>query len=274
MPKVLTPKQVSDFEQDGYLSPLPVLSPSEVEYYRERCLDLERRIGTEEIIWRRMLHVYFEWAYRLAVHPAMLDAVEDLIGPDIGVLSTIVFAKPPDGTKYVSWHQDGRPMLRKGGPMRSLTAWIALSESHEENGCLRVIPGSHRNGYHEHGSKADSANMLRRGEYLAPDFDESRAIPLVLQPGQMSLHHVDTVHGSRPNRGNAPRIGFTIRLAAAEVEIARELLPRVAARGTPRTDLYKIFTGTPHAEMERGMEALTHDINAMLATEATTGIRY
>jgi ectoine hydroxylase-related dioxygenase (phytanoyl-CoA dioxygenase family) len=274
MPKTLTAQQAGDFERNGFTSPITVLSAPEVEFYAAQCAELERRIGTGGIIWRRMLHVHFEWAYRLAVHPAVLDAVEDLLGPDIMVLSTILFAKPPDRTQYVSWHQDGRPMIRTGAALRALTAWIAMSDSHEENGCLRIIPGTHRDGYRPHASRADSANMLRGGEHLALDVDESQAVPVVLRPGQMSLHHVDAVHGSRPNRGGAPRLGFTIRFAAAEVELSREQFPRVAARGTPRSDLYSVFTGTPPADMRSGMESLTAAIEGMLAREASTGLRF
>jgi ectoine hydroxylase-related dioxygenase (phytanoyl-CoA dioxygenase family) len=274
MLKLLKAKQVDDFERDGFTSPVTVLSRAETQYYRNQCLEFERGLPDSDIIWRRMLHIHFEWAYRLASHPAVLDAVEDLLGPDIMVLSTILFSKPPDQTHYVSWHQDGRPMVRKGVPMKSLTAWIAMSESDEQNGCLRVIPGTHKNGYHRHAAVADSANMLRRGEYIDLAIEESQAMSLVLRPGQMSLHHVDTVHGSEPNRSGEPRIGFTIRFAAAEVEIARELDPRACVRGNPRTDLYSVFTGTPHADMSGGLESLKASVNRMLAQEKSMGIRY
>lgn len=272
--KTLTPRQVEDFGRDGFISSVAVLSSPEIEYYRDRTFEFERRVNDPGIIWRRMLHIHFEWAYRLAAHPAVLDAVEDLLGPDIVVLSTILFSKPPDQTRYVSWHQDGRPMIRKGGFMKSLTAWIALTESNEENGCLRVVPGTHKDGYHPHVSAGDSANMLRGGEQVDLALDETQAIPLILRPGQMSLHHVDTVHGSEPNRSGTPRVGFTIRFASAEVEVVRELEPRAGVRGNPRTDLYRVFEGHPHADMARGLESLKASIGGMLAREEATGIRY
>src|SRR5947209_2281900 len=100
------------FAEQGFVSPIPVLSPDEVAYYRGQCLAFEAGVDNGGIIWRRMLHVHFDWAFRLASHPAVLNAVEELLGPDIVVLSTILFSKPPDQTQYVSWHQDGRPMIR------------------------------------------------------------------------------------------------------------------------------------------------------------------
>jgi ectoine hydroxylase-related dioxygenase (phytanoyl-CoA dioxygenase family) len=116
--------------------------------------------------------------------------------------------------------------------------------------------------------------MLRRGESIDLTFDESRAVPLVLHPGQMSLHHVDTIHGSEPNRSGEPRVGFTIRFAHADVEVERLLNPRAAVRGRPRADLYEVFTGTPHADMEAGLASLRASLDAMLEREYTTGIRY
>jgi ectoine hydroxylase-related dioxygenase (phytanoyl-CoA dioxygenase family) len=151
----------------------------------------------------------YEWAFRLASHPAVLDAVESLIGPEILIDGNLVFYKPPHDASYASWHQDS---VYSGWHLTpSVSAWIALTASDPANGCMRVIPGSHKQGLLEHDNVQDPHMLNRRGERLRMDVDETQAIDLVLRPGEMSLHHTNIVHGSNPNTSDGPRIGFIVR---------------------------------------------------------------
>jgi len=153
-------------------------------------------------------HLFFRWAYDLATHPGVLDILEDLLGPDLFVHSTRIFYKHAHDPSYVSWHQDGRYSSLNSKPAPS--AWIALSESTTENGCLRVVPGSHRSGVHPHVETFAADNLLNHGEEISVEVDEPKVRNFVLEPGEMSLHHVNLVHGSNPNHSDCSRIGFNI----------------------------------------------------------------
>jgi ectoine hydroxylase-related dioxygenase (phytanoyl-CoA dioxygenase family) len=217
--RALTPHQVSQYAEEGFTFPVQVLSGQEVESWRAAMSQTGELLRPEErpLLWTN-LHLSFRWAYDLATHPRVLDAVEDLLGPEIVVYSTLIFAKMGGEPNYVSWHQDGQFLARDAQPVRALTAWIALSPSTVENGCLRVVPASYRAGRLPQVNTYAPGNMLLRGETVQADFDESLPRDVVLAPGEMSLHHVDTIHGSNPNRSRESRIGFTIRFLQAEVK--------------------------------------------------------
>jgi non-heme Fe2+,alpha-ketoglutarate-dependent halogenase len=193
------------YEHDGIVFPIRVLSEAEVARFRG---ELEKVAGESP---RRMdqLHLSYPWAYELASHPAVLDAVESVIGPEILIEGNLVFYKPPRDAGYASWHQDS---VYSGWHLTpSVSAWIALTVSEPANGCMRVVPGSHKQGLLEHDTVQDPNLLNKRGERLRMDVDESQAVDVVLKPGEMSLHHTNIVHGSNPNTSDGPRIGFIVR---------------------------------------------------------------
>ncbi|MEM7294178.1 MAG: phytanoyl-CoA dioxygenase family protein, partial [Pseudomonadota bacterium] len=136
------------------------------------------------------------------------DAVQDLIGDNIGLWGSVLFIKEPESRGYVSWHQDATYMGIE--PHNFVTAWIALTPSNLTNGCMSMIPGSHRDAIRKHEDTFDENNILTRGQAVQ-DVDESTAVDLILRPGQMSLHHCRTVHGSRPNTSEDRRIGYVLQ---------------------------------------------------------------
>lgn len=146
--------------------------------------------------------------FDFAVDPEMLDVAEQLIGPDIALWATAVFGKPAGLGREVPWHQDGRYWPIR--PRATVTFWIALDASTPENGCMRVIPGSHRAGLLTHAA-SDADDLVLNTFVSDPRFDVSGARDVALEPGQVSLHHVDIAHGSRPNRSSRRRAGMTIR---------------------------------------------------------------
>ena len=193
------------YQRDGIAFPIPVLSADEVAEFRE-ALETLRAQQPKRL---DNLHVQYPWAYRLVSHPAVLDAVEGVLGPDILVDGNLVFYKPPHDTKYASWHQDS---VYSGWHLTpSVSAWIALTTSERANGCMRVVPGTHKQGLLEHDTIRDPNLLNRRGERLRMDVDEAQAVDVVLRPGEMSLHHTNIVHGSNPNTSDGPRIGFIVR---------------------------------------------------------------
>ena len=136
------------------------------------------------------------------------DAMEDLMGPDLALWSTVLFIKESRSNQYVSWHQDASYMGLD--PHDFATPWLALTPSNNFNGCMSMIPGSHIDEIHQHQDTFDDDNILTRGQVIK-DVDESSAVDLILRPGQMSIHHARTVHGSRPNQSKDRRIGIAMQ---------------------------------------------------------------
>ena len=212
----LATTSVEQYEREGILFPIRVLSDGDVARYRD-ALESVAASCRGEGNRRRFdnLHLFFPWAYQLATNEALLDAVESVIGPELVVDGTLVFYKPPRDTSYASWHQDS---VYSGWHLTpSISAWIALTPSERSNGCMRVIPGSHRNGLLDHDNVIGDPDLLnRRGERLRMDVDESEAVDVTLQPGEMSLHHTNVVHGSNPNGSSGPRVGFIVRFVTCQ----------------------------------------------------------
>lgn len=228
---MLSAEQIERYRREGFLCPVPVLAADEVRRCRKGFAELEAELGPVKRLDSG--HRFFGWAYDLATHPRVVDAVEALLGPDLLVGGTLIFAKYPDDPGFVSWHQDS---VYSGWHLSPTTsAWIALSPSTPENGCMRVIPGSHRNGLLEHSELRREGNMLRRGEEIEVEVDESLAHDLVLQPGEMSLHESNIIHGSKPNLSAVQRIGFIVRFVTpAYRQPSRGPLLRVRGDGDCR----------------------------------------
>ena len=210
MPKMLTAEQIEQFHRDGYVSPIRVMSAEDAARLRARLEEHEARAGGPLAGgMRHKSHLLFTWLADLVRLPPVLDAVEDLYGPDLFVWTTNFFIKERTAPAYVSWHQDStywgldRPDV--------VTAWIAFTKADDSNGAMRVIPGSHKIDQIPHRDTFEKHNLLTRGQEIAVDVDESQAVTLNLEPGEMSLHHVRLVHGSPPNLSNDRRIGFAVR---------------------------------------------------------------
>lgn len=182
----------------------------------------------------------------------MLDAVEGLIGPDLLVHTTSLFCKQPRDPAFVSWHQDAHNW-RLDEP-RLVTAWVALTESNDANGCMRVVPGSHLSQL-EHEARPHEDNMLATGLSVAGEVDESEAVDFVLAPGQASLHHADLVHGSGGNRSDGKRIGFAIRYVSPSVTQERPHHAVVLARGEDRHGHYELLETPPSDDFEQALAA-------------------
>jgi ectoine hydroxylase-related dioxygenase (phytanoyl-CoA dioxygenase family) len=213
--KRLSPSAIEQYERDGYFFPVRVLSSEEAREYRGELERVERDLGGPlRGTYRIKPHLLFTWLADLVRHPSVLDAVEDVIGPDILCWNTSFFTKEADSPGYVSWHQDATYWGLSEPTV--VTAWIAFTESTPANGNMRVVPGSHR-GAVAHVDTFHPDNLLSRGQELAVAVDEADAADIVLQPGEMSLHHVLIVHGSGANRSGDRRIGCAIRYIPTHV---------------------------------------------------------
>jgi ectoine hydroxylase-related dioxygenase (phytanoyl-CoA dioxygenase family) len=213
--KSLSPAAVSHYNDRGYYAPVRVLSPAEASAMRGKLEAHERAHGPLKGPMRHKSHLLFTWLDDLIRHPAILDAVEDVIGPNILCWSSSFFIKEPRDPGFVSWHQDSTYWGLD--PADIITAWVALSESSAENGAMRVIPDSQKLEQIPHRDTFAADNLLTRGQEIAVEVDEAKAVMLALLPGEMSIHHVRLIHGSEPNPSGKRRIGFAIRYLPTHV---------------------------------------------------------
>ena len=216
MSKRLSPAQVAAYERDGFVCPVPVLSAAEAQAARAELEAWEAARGAPiDFPEKSKSYLLFDWADQLAHHPCILDAVEDLIGPDILVYHSTLFLKEAHSAAFVRWHQDSTYFYL--APHLHVTAWVALSDASEAAGCMRALPGSHRWGSIAHDDKPEPMNMIRRGQGISERFDAETGSALPLRAGEMSLHHTDLVHASGANETNDRRIGLAISYIPARV---------------------------------------------------------
>jgi chlorinating enzyme len=206
MAKTLTDLQVDHFRSQGWLAPLRAIDAAQAADSAARISAYEATMGESA---NRSLkikgHLAMPWLVELGRNPAILDALEDLIGPDIMLLGSSIFSKGGNDRAYVSWHQDSAYFGLD--PHEEITAWLAFTQTTVENGALQVLPGTHLGPDLVHAETYAPDNMLARGQALKID-DECSAVTIELKAGEFSLHHERTAHGSKPNRSAAPRIGF------------------------------------------------------------------
>ena len=210
------------YAENGYLCPIRVFSGTETAEFRRQFDDytdqnrdlLGKMIPRERRAVYGLTHLMLPWVYQMASHPRVLDAVEGAIGPNILVWGSDWFVKFAHDPAFISWHQDGAYWGLN--PPKVTTAWIALSPSTLENGCMQVMPGTQKMQLPQRETYALD-NALSRGQEIALEVDESKAVALTLDAGEMSLHHIGIAHGSKANSSDQPRIGIAVRYIAPEV---------------------------------------------------------
>lgn len=216
MPKCLTDAQIDQWQRNGAVWPIDLLTPEEAAGFARRFEALETSLGAEaQSRFRIKAHLPFPWLWDLITLPRLADAVEDLIGPDIVCWGSSFFTKKARDPRFISWHQDSTYYGLE--PPESITAWVAFTRADSQSGCMKILPGTHTGpAILPHEETFDQNNLLSRGQTIR-DIDPSTAVEMPLEPGQMSIHHNKTVHSSEPNRADWPRVGFAIHLAAASV---------------------------------------------------------
>ena len=215
MTKLLEPDAVTAYRRDGIHFPLRVLPESEAASLLARLEAIEAAHGGRlPARMNQKPHLLFSWLHALVRHPRILDAVEDVLGPDLLCWSAQFFAKNGGDPGYVSWHQDGTYWGLSSPEV--VTAWVALTPSTVESGCMRVVPGT-QHAQFAHKDTFAETNLLSRGQEVQVDVNAADAVDVVLAAGEMSLHHVLIVHGSAPNRAAHRRVGFAIRYVSANV---------------------------------------------------------
>lgn len=224
MPRLLSDEQVANYARDGFVFPVDVLTPDEVRAWRGELQAWEAAQGQPiDFPEKSKSYLLFNWADQLVHHPKVLDAVQDLIGPDILVYHSTLFLKEAHTDAYVRWHQDSPYFYLD--PHEHVTAWVALSDASIEAGCMRVLPGSHHWGAFEHDDQPAPGNMIRRGQGISGRFDHETGHFMPVLAGQMSLHHTDLVHASGANNSGDRRLGFAISYIPAHVRSTGHVKP-------------------------------------------------
>ena len=252
--KALTEAAVRQYQNLGYYSPVPVMDPAEAHALRDRLEAFEANAGRLTGKLRHKPHLLFTWLSDLIHHPRILDAVEDVIGPDILCWGTSFFIKEPRTRSFVSWHQDSTYWGLD--PADVITAWVAFSDSNAENGAMRVIPGSHMIDQVPHRDTFSPENLLSRGQEVMVDVDDRQAVMMPLRAGEMSLHHVRLIHGSDPNPSDTRRVGFAIRYIPTHVrQIAGAHDAATLVRGVDR---FGHFAAEERPDADMSESALAH----------------
>jgi Phytanoyl-CoA dioxygenase (PhyH) len=208
MTKVLSYEQIARYRNDGCLAPVRMLDPDEAAQARRAVEEMERAMGGSlRGLVRTKMYLRFPWIYRLATTPVILDAVEDLIGPDIMLYQNTVWAKNVGESSFVSWHQDNTYFGHDPGEV--LSVWLALSPARPESGSMHYLKGTHRLGQLPVRYELARNNMLSSGQVTDIDVSGFEKGQVSLEPGEASIHHTFLIHGSPPNVSSDRRLGIT-----------------------------------------------------------------
>jgi ectoine hydroxylase-related dioxygenase (phytanoyl-CoA dioxygenase family) len=203
------------FRRDGFVFPVDVIDAAEARAIRADLEAAEAELADDRdrlSILRSYPDRLLPSFDRLIRHPRLIEAAGRLLGPDLMVWSSGLFIKEANTPSIVTWHQD----LTYWGldDVKEVTAWVALSPSTVESGCMRFVPGSHTRQIVPHVDTFAENNLLSRGQEIAVEVDDADAVCVVLRPGQASLHHGHLFHSSGPNTTGDRRLGAALRYIA------------------------------------------------------------
>jgi hypothetical protein len=205
----LTAEQLNNYKNKGYISPVNALSSSEAKEIRDEIEKIEKKWpGALEGINRNYIHLLSPVFNKVCLNKNILDAVESVIGKNILICGTTLFIKNPNEKGFVSFHQDAKYIGLE--PHNWVTVWLAVTDANEKNGCMRMLSGSHKEDLKYHEQKFDENNLLTRGQTIQ-NVPIDKTDPIILEAGQVSLHHPLIVHGSGLNQSKDRRIGFVIQ---------------------------------------------------------------
>ena len=205
----LSSNQVQKYNEEGFIAPIDVFSSQETDEIKKEIELIEKKWPNElDGIGRNYVHLISPVFDKVCHNSKILDAVESIIGKNILVCGTTLFIKNPDEKGFVSFHQDAKYIGLE--PFNWVTAWVAITDSNETNGCMKMWAGTHKNEIKHHNQKFDENNLLTRGQTIENvPINETKSV--ILKAGQMSLHHPAVIHGSGLNKSKERRIGFVIQ---------------------------------------------------------------
>ena len=213
------------YERDGYfLSHAQVFAPDRLarltELFEEHAAALKNGQRTDEL---DVPHFTDSRLLDFLLADEVLDVVQPFIGPNIGLWSSHFISKEPRVGRATPWHEDSSYRNGRADTMTGIiTVWLALDKATEENGCMRVIPGSHLAGGFSDYERVDRATNLFASQIKPEQIDESKAVAFELERGECSLHDARLIHGARPNTSNTRRCGYTMRYFSTAIHFYPE----------------------------------------------------
>jgi ectoine hydroxylase-related dioxygenase (phytanoyl-CoA dioxygenase family) len=254
--KALTQHQVDYCRHNGFLFPVPALSPSEVATCLAGLARLESDLGSPvaeaDVKWRSHAYAHSPWFNDLVRHPRILDAVEDVIGPNILVWTSTFFIKEPHSPTFAAWHQDGAYFGLE--PREQVCAWVALTDATAEAGCMEQLSFRGVPRLYQHSALGIAHSINRAGQTIMEPFDDSGPVAMALPAGSFSLHHELAVHRSAPNRATHRRVGIGLNYIPTHVRVNGSVrLKAMLVRGS---DTYGHFELIDPPTAERDASAL------------------
>jgi len=219
----LSLNEKNQFEKDGYLTGLPVFDKSAREdlnnFFTLLSSRLDKSIDLNQTAQWQKASLTF---YNLCITPAILDYVEDLIGPNFMLWGGQFFLKEPHDGSVVPWHQDAQYWPLK--PAKAITVWLALYDTDEKNGAMKIVKGSHKLGMFKHKIN-ESKHLALNQEVSIDQFYHNDVISLNLKAGEISLHDDGLLHGSEENKSYKRRCGVTMRYSPTNVKADLSIWP-------------------------------------------------
>ncbi len=222
MAAFLSTEAVAGFRRDGFHFPHRIMTAEQAlatgeGFFAFTQSEVAKRYEQpQDQLYLLKAHLLFTWADRICNDPGLLDAVESLIGPDIMVWSSGVFWKAPQSGAFVSWHQDSTNYELDDAD-KVVRAWVALTPATLENGTMHFLAGQHRRGQVQHNDSKVEGELLSRGETIDLAIDAAATVPVLIDAGEVSFHHLHAPHGSGPNASDRPRINYVITFITPEV---------------------------------------------------------
>jgi hypothetical protein len=219
----LSEEQVTRWRRDGFLSPFPLLDAEEVRACRDGLQRFEDWLGgpvngVAEMKWRTMPYLILPWAARLAHDERIVDAVEDLLGPDLLIYTSTFFIKEPHSPTIAAWHQDSTYYGLE--PKEEVTVWIALSEASQAAGCMEALSFRGAPRQLRHASRVVENSVNRASQMIVEPLDANRPVAMPLAAGWFSMHHGLCPHRSGPNNADHRRIGLGLNYIPTHVRPA------------------------------------------------------
>jgi ectoine hydroxylase-related dioxygenase (phytanoyl-CoA dioxygenase family) len=263
MPKALSAEQVEQYHRDGYVSPVRIVSEDDAAIFRGQ-MEAAESAGDLRGMAQTKFYLRFPWVHKMATQPALLDAVEDLIGPNIMLYHNTVWFKDGGDGSYVSFHQDNTYFGHD--PCEVLTAWLAITPATIDSGCMQFLPGTQKLGQLElKDPDIHGANMLTSGQTVDFDPNSVDPYPVELRPGECSIHHAFLIHGSLPNNAPDRRMGITFIYHP----------PHLGQLGSCRTSALLVRGEDPYGKFRHEQAPIEGDMEGNIARheEAVTAYR-
>ena len=253
MPKILSNDQQGQLERDGHTDAVDILTGEEVGRYRASLERFERNHPEHVAKLESKSEILAPWIVEIAETPRLLDLFEDLFGPNLMIRNMAWRMKKPDGRTFAGWHQDTAAYGANEMTPKYYLGALALSDCGPDDGCIQVIPGSHKGPTLPHQDRDDTASILARGQEITVSFDKSRIAPLALKPGQFALFDPAIIHSSGVNSGQDRRIILLISMIPT---FARSITAKPSAMLVRGIDEFHNFAQEPRPEAEGSPEAI------------------